>query len=105
VERRLDHPPLTFPKFALAHHEAIAEEQANPLYGLTLLVVLPVVAEDIICVLRVADYINVRTVDRRLINVSELFEVNADPAQEILGCVVLLGRARRNQTTSYGHLQ
>ena len=51
VKRGLDHPPLGFPKFSFAHHKAVAEQQGNAFDGLTFWVVLPVLAEYVLCVL------------------------------------------------------
>ena len=71
---------------------------------LTFLVILPVLAEDVMYVLGVTDDINVGTVDRGFIDVSESLEVIAHPTQEILRCVVLLGRSMRDSSTSGRHL-
>ena len=103
VESRLNHPPLTLPKLSFAHHKAIAEKEANTFDRLTFLVVLPVHSEDMIDVLRVADDIDVRTINRGPIDASESIELIVHPAQQILRCVVLLGGPWRDSPLLESH--
>ena len=100
VERRLDHPALPSPEFTFAHHKAVTEEQSNAFDRLAFCVVLPVRAEDMLCILRGADHIYVSAVDRSFVDVSVSPEMIIDPTQELLSCAVLFGGAWWNSATS-----
>jgi hypothetical protein len=59
VECGLNQLWLGFPKFSLAHHQASAEKQTDPLDCKTLLVVLPVSPNDVLGILGMVDDIDV----------------------------------------------
>ena len=103
VERRLNHPPLTLPKLSFTHHQAIAEKEADTFDRLTFFVVSPVDSEDMIDVLRVADDVHFRTINRGPVDASESIELIFHPAQQILRCVVLLGWPWRDSSLLESH--
>ena len=103
VKSRLNHPPLTLPKLSFTHHQAIAKKEADTFDRLTFFVVLPVDSEDMIDVLRVADDVDVRTINRGAVDASESIELIGHPAQQILRCVVLLAWPWRDSPLLESH--
>jgi hypothetical protein len=92
VECWLDHSAVRFPKFPLAHHQAIVEQKTNPLARVSLYVILPAVTEDMFRMPWIPGYIDRTSIDGGFENVAETVELIIDPFQQVLVDVVLIVR-------------